>query len=74
MLERGLLATVNSDDPAYFGGYVGENLAGVADALKLDDETLIQLARNSFAASFLDEASRASHLAALDAALRPSVT
>jgi adenine deaminase len=68
MLERGLCATVNSDDPAYFGGYVGENLAGVAKALRLEDDALVQLARNSFEASFLDEADRARHLAALDAA------
>jgi adenosine deaminase len=68
MLEHGLCATVNSDDPAYFGGYVGENLAGVARALRLDDRTLVQLARNSFEASFLDEASRARHIAELDAA------
>ena len=59
MLEHGLCATVNSDDPAYFGGYVGENLAGVAEALRLDDDTLVQLARNSFEASFLDDATRA---------------
>jgi adenosine deaminase len=68
MLEHGLCATVNSDDPAYFGGYVGENLAGVAQALKLDDATLVQLARNSFEAAFLDDAARAGHLAELDAA------
>ncbi len=67
LLEHGLCATVNSDDPAYFGGYVGENLAGVAAALRLDDSALIQLARNSFEASFLDDATRASHLAELDA-------
>ena len=53
MLEHGLCATVNSDDPAYFGGYVGENLAGVAKALQLDDDAVVQLARNSFEASFL---------------------
>jgi adenosine deaminase len=68
MLEQGLCATVNSDDPAYFGGYVGENLAGVAEALRLDDATIIALARNSFEASFLDDATRARHLADLDAA------
>jgi adenosine deaminase len=67
MLEHGLHATVNSDDPAYFGGYVGENLAGVAEALKLDDDALVKLARNSFEASFLDDADRARHLAELDA-------
>jgi adenosine deaminase len=69
MLEHGLCATVNSDDPAYFGGYVGDNLAGVAGALRLDDGAVVQLARNSFEASFLDDAARAHHLAALDAAL-----
>jgi adenosine deaminase len=65
MLEHGLCATVNSDDPAYFGGYVGENLAGVAQALRLDDDALVQLARNSFEASFLDDATRARHVAEL---------
>jgi adenosine deaminase len=70
MLERGLCATVNSDDPAYFGGYVGENLAGVAKALQLDDGALVQLARNSFEASFLDAAARARHLAEVDAELQ----
>ena len=68
MLEHGLCATVNSDDPAYFGGYVGENLAGVAHALKLDDDALVQLARNSFEAAFLDDAARARHLAELSRA------
>jgi adenine deaminase len=67
MLEHGLCATVNSDDPAYFGGYVGENLAGVAEALHLDDGALVQLARNSFEAAFLDDATRAGYLAELDA-------
>jgi adenosine deaminase len=71
MLDRGLCATVNSDDPAYFGGYVGDNLAGVAQALKLDDEVVVQLARNSFEASFLDDAERARLLAELDAGALP---
>lgn len=69
MLEHGLCATVNSDDPAYFGGYVGDNLAGVADALHLDEAALVQLARNSFEAAFLDDATRARHLAELDGGL-----
>ena len=69
MLEHGLCATVNSDDPAYFGGYVGENLAGVAEALRLGDDALAELARNSFEAAFLDDAARARHLAELDAEL-----
>jgi|TARA_Y100000310_G_scaffold311069_1_gene357000 adenosine deaminase len=53
MLEEGLLVTVNSDDPAYFGGYVNENLTAVAEALSLRRDQLAQLARNSFVASFL---------------------
>lgn len=55
LLEAGLLVTLNSDDPAYFGGYVGDNYARTAQALGLDDETLIALARNSVEASFLPE-------------------
>jgi adenosine deaminase len=58
MLDAGLCATVNSDDPAYFGGYVDDNFAGVRDALGLDDQTLVLLARNGFEAAFLDTAER----------------
>lgn len=54
MLGRGLRATVNSDDPAYFGGYVGDNFAAVRRDLGLDDDDLRALARNSLEASFLD--------------------
>ena len=60
LLDRGLLVTVNSDDPAYFGGYVGDNFQASAAALDLGKERLIALARNSFIASFLpDEEKRA---------------
>ncbi|HEX6640030.1 MAG TPA: adenosine deaminase [Thermoanaerobaculia bacterium] len=52
MLQRGLKVTINSDDPAYFGGYVNENYVAVAEALQLTREELEQLARNSFEASF----------------------
>ena len=52
MLDRGLKVTINSDDPAYFGGYVNENYLAVAGALKLSESDLQQLARNSFDASF----------------------
>ncbi len=55
MLDKGLLATVNSDDPAYFGGYVNENYLAVANALNLPKEQIVQLAKNSFSASFLEE-------------------
>ena len=53
LLDAGLLVTVNSDDPAYFGGYIGDNYIAVQDALNLSHEQLKQLAANSFAASFL---------------------
>jgi adenosine deaminase len=67
MLERGLMVTINSDDPAYFGGYVADNYAACADGLGLDRDALRRVARNSFAASFLDDGERAVHFAALDA-------
>ena len=67
MLELGLCATVNSDDPAYFGGYVNENYIAAAEALDLTRGDLVRLARNSFEASFLDADAKAAHLAALDA-------
>ncbi len=54
LLRRGLLVTVNSDDPAYFGGYVADNLEAVTRALGLSSAEVVQLARNSFVASFLD--------------------
>ena len=54
MLQSGLLVTINSDDPAYFGGYVNENYLAVRDAIGLTRKELITLARNSFEASFLD--------------------
>jgi adenosine deaminase len=54
MLEKGLLVTVNSDDPAYFGGYVNENYAVLQEAIGLTQTELVTLARNSFEASFLD--------------------
>ena len=55
MLELGMKATVNSDDPAYFGGYLNENLIVMADALSLTKRDVSQLAENSFSASFLSE-------------------
>ena len=53
MLQRGLAATINSDDPAYFGGYINENYIAVADALSLTRNDIYLLAKNSFEASFL---------------------
>lgn len=67
LLRRGLLVTVNSDDPAYFGGYVAENYRAVQSAAELSHEELTQLARNSFEASWLPKDGRESYLAGLDA-------
>ncbi|CAL9410276.1 adenosine deaminase [Streptomyces sp. enrichment culture] len=69
MMDAGLLVTVNSDDPAYFGGYVGETFHAVREALALTGEDLRRLARNSFEAAFLDqdEALRARYLAEVEA-------
>lgn len=53
LLERGLCVTINSDDPAYFGGYVAENYRAAREALNLSREQIVQLAKNSFEASFL---------------------
>lgn len=52
MLRAGLCVTINSDDPAYFGGYMNANFMATADALQLTREELVQLARNSFSAAF----------------------
>ncbi len=67
MLDLGLKATLNSDDPAYFGGYLGRNWTETALALSLTRADLITLARNSFTGSFLPPADIARHLAAIDA-------
>jgi adenine deaminase len=66
MLEMGLAATVNSDDPAYFGGYMNANFVAVAEALDLSRVELVRLARNSFTGAFLSEAECAGYLAEVD--------
>lgn len=67
MLAAGLKVTVNSDDPAYFGGYVADNYRAVTQARGLSRADLAQLARNSFTGSFLPEATVARHLVAINA-------
>nr|WP_260927836.1 adenosine deaminase [Novosphingobium sp. 9] len=67
MLALGLKATINSDDPAYFGGYVADNYRAVAAARGLSREALATCARHSFTGSFLPEAAVAKHLAAIEA-------
>jgi adenosine deaminase len=66
MLRRGLLVTVNSDDPAYFGGYVADNYVASAAALGLTGTEIAQLARNSIVASFLDEREQTALLDEID--------
>ncbi len=66
MLDLGLKATVNSDDPAYFGGYLGENWRATAKAMGLTRDDLATLARNSFTGSFLDKAEIDGRLAQID--------
>lgn len=67
MLKNNLLACVNSDDPAYFGGYVDDNLAAVRAAFSLDDPALAGLARNSFDACFAPEDDKRRWQAEVDA-------
>lgn len=67
LLARGLRITINSDDPAYFGGYIAQNYLESAQAMGLSREELVTLARNSLLASFVTEAERAPWLARLEA-------
>jgi len=66
MLQLGLKATVNSDDPAYFGGYVMDNFRAAIEALDLSTDEIRILARNSFDGSFLSDSEKHAHLAAID--------
>jgi adenosine deaminase len=66
MLASGLCVTVNSDDPAYFGGYIEENFLALHQAHHLTAEEVIELARNAFKASFLNPAEKKSYLSELD--------
>ena len=66
MLDLNLRATVNSDDPSYFGGYMNDNFRAVIDALPLTREDVKTLARNSFLGSFLSEGENRAQLAAID--------
>lgn len=66
MLQAGLLVTVNSDDPSYFGGYVEENFLAIQAALGLTPREIATLGRNAFRASFLDDAAKAQAIARFD--------
>jgi adenosine deaminase len=66
LLDAGIVATVNSDDPSYFGGYINENFTQTFAALGLSAQHAYQLAHNSFEASFIEPSERDRHLARLD--------
>jgi len=67
LLDRGLCVTVNSDDPAYFGGYIGDNFIAVQKALNLGRNDIAQLARNSIEASFLSAQEKSLWLGRIEA-------
>ncbi len=66
MLAQGLLVCINSDDPAYFGGYVNDNFNACLEALNLSAAEIVQLAKNSFSASWLSDTEKAHYLTAID--------
>lgn len=65
-LDAGLLVSVNSDDPSYFGGYLNDNYRAVHQALDLSEQDIITLAKNSFASSFLDDKQKQQAMDAVD--------
>ena len=67
MLDAGIMATVNSDDPAYFGGYINENFTQTFAALEMTSQHAYQLAINIFDASFIDEGLRDQYVQLVDA-------
>jgi adenosine deaminase len=69
MMEKDLVVTVNSDDPAYFGGYVNDNYRAVSDALSLGRDEIIAIVRNGFQASLMSGPEKAAALAEVDRVL-----
>lgn len=67
LLDMGLVVTINSDDPAYFGGYMNDNFLATFNALRLDAAAARTLAKNSFQAAFLPETQKQAYLAEVDA-------
>ncbi len=66
MLDLGILVMLNSDDPAYFGGYLNENYKAVWKALALKEQDILKLLKNSFRASFLDKRLKEKHIQEID--------
>jgi adenosine deaminase len=69
LLDAGLCVTINSDDPAYFGGYIGENFLRSQKALGLNTEDIYALAKNAFVASFMSDEDKRRHIEELDLAM-----
>ncbi len=61
MMDHGLLVTINSDDPAYFGGYMNENYMAVADSLNLDHNHIAELAENGIKSSWMNADQKERH-------------
>ncbi|OQY56141.1 MAG: adenosine deaminase [Candidatus Parabeggiatoa sp. nov. 2] len=74
MLDLGLCVTVNSDDPAYFGGYLTENFLAIQEAFNLSHNDIYQLAKNAFQATFLTQKEKQNLLAELDDFMAKSIT
>jgi adenine deaminase len=72
-MDKGLMVTVNSDDPAYFGGYVKENYRAAAQALGLGREEVAAIVRNGIKASLMAEPDKATLLAEVDRVLAQTV-
>ncbi len=66
MLDKGMLVTINSDDPAYFPGYMAENLATVQQGAGLSNDEIVRLVRNAFTISWLTDDEQATYIAAVD--------
>lgn len=72
MLEKGVAVTVNSDDPAYSGGYVQENYGAAAQALRLGRDEIAAIVRNGISASLLPQPEKTTLLSEVDRALAAS--
>ncbi|MDD4921916.1 MAG: adenosine deaminase [Bacteroidales bacterium] len=73
MMDKGLMVTVNSDDPAYFGGYLNENYLAVVKALNLNKMDVCQLAKNSFMASLMDDVGKQDFIEQVETFYRKSL-
>ena len=69
MMDKDLIVTLNSDDPAYFGGYVNDNYRAVSDALSFKRDEIAAIVRNGFHASLMDASAKDEALAEVDRVL-----